>query len=658
MKKDSVVDYLGYFLIKLIGPLIRSLPVSASIFLGARMGEVFYYLDRKHRAIAYVNIKTAIGAGLSPRELNRLTKEFYRAFGQSLVEILLIPLMDAAYISKYAVIYGKENIDEGFKRGKGVILVTVHAGSWELSSIICANLGFPFNLFIRVQKFPRLNGLLNSYRNQKGCRLIQKEDQTRELIKALKNNEAIGMTADQGGKSGTQVKFFGKYASMPSGAVRLALKYDACIIPSFYTRVKGPYIKAFVEPPFEIKKTGDPEKDINDNLQALTALFERYIVKYPRDYLWSYKIWKYSRERNILILSDGKAGHLRQSEGIAGIVSDSLREKGISTSVNAVEIKFRGKYSRVAMAASCVLSGKYSCQGCLKKLLKEEIYKELISIKPDIVISCGTSVAPVNYVISRESLAKSIVLMRPSILSTNRFDLVVMSRHDLPGGPGLVADSRSHRHPERKNVAVIEGALNSINEDRLKRAGEALKELGVQAGKVPVLGVLVGGDAKAFHLNAGLVKEVSRQIKMGIEKFGAELMVTTSRRTPVAVESLLKEEFIDYPACKLLIIANEKNIPDAVAGILALSDIVIISAESISMISEAVSSARYVVVFDSPGLNSKHRRFLEYFAEKRYIYLTQADNLSAEVNRIMLERPVINTLKDNLLVKEAIKKVL
>jgi len=131
------------------------------MFLGRRLGGLLYYFDRKHKAIAYANIKTALGAKLSPQELSSLVKEFYRSFGQNLIEIFLIPLVDKAYINKYITLEGKEHIFEGFKKGKGVILLSVHAGSWEFSNVICANLGFAFNLFVRGQRYPRLNRLLN-----------------------------------------------------------------------------------------------------------------------------------------------------------------------------------------------------------------------------------------------------------------------------------------------------------------------------------------------------------------------------------------------------------------------------------------------------------------------------------------------------------------
>jgi KDO2-lipid IV(A) lauroyltransferase len=646
MNRNSIIDYSGCILIRLFAPLIRSLPLNVSLFLGARLGELFYYFDFKHKAISYANIKTAFGAKLSPQELSNLVKEFYRSFGQNIIEILFIPLVDKAYINKYIILESQENIFEGFKKGKGVILLAVHAGSWEFSNAICTNLGFAFNLFIRDQRYPRLSELLNAYRSRKGCKLIQRQNQTRELIRALKSNQAIGMTADQGGKTGTSVKFFGKYASMPSGAIRLALKYDAAIIPAFYTRVNGPYIKVFIDSPIEIKRTGNLEKDINDNLQAVVRVFEKYISKYPREYLWSYKIWKYTKEQNILIISDGKTGHLRQSEAIAGILKGCLKAQGISANINTIEIKFKNRFSRFGLTFSSCLAGKYHCQGCLwclKTFLGDDVYSSLISIKPDIVITCGASVAPINYIISRENLAKSITIMRPSILNTKRFNLVVMSRHDRP--------------PRRKNVTVIEGALNLINEDYLKGQGERIKSH-LKINKELVLGVLVGGDTKFFHLSKDLMQEIARQIKLSLEKLDAELLITTSRRTSGAVESLLKEEFLNYHRCKLLIIANEKNIPEAVDGILASSKIIITSPESISMISEAVNSNKYVLVFDSPNLSKKHRRFLNYFAKNKYIYLVNAYDLAGKIEEIWLNRPKVHTLGDELLVREAIKKIL
>ncbi len=608
MKNDSAIDYLSCILFKLVGPFMRLVPLRFAFFLGKCLGALVYFIDVKHRAVAYANIKVALGDSLGVRSLRKATWNFYLAFGQNFIEIFLLPKADKGYINKYMAIEGREYIAGAFASGKGVIFLGMHEGSWEISNVLCASLGFPFSLFVRDQRLPRLSRLLNSYRLQKGCKIIQRQNQTRQLIEELKNNGSLGMSADQGGKSGRLVKFFGKTASMSSGAIRLGLKYDTAILTAFYTRIDGPYSKVILEP-LEIKKTGDLQADIRDNLQAAVHIFEKHIRKYPQEYLWTYKIWKYGREKNILILSDGKTGHLRQAQTVADIAESVLKKKDIASVINTVEIKFKNKFSRYGFILTSCLSDKYSCQGCLRCLkifLKEEAYKALLCSKPDIIISCGASLAAVNFLLARENLAKSVVIMKPTFLGARKFDLVIVPRHDAP--------------PRRKNVVVTEGALNLIDDRYLREQSERLKQMSDVRCQMAdgSIGLLIGGDTKNFRLNKDLMVEVIRQAKVAAGKLKADVLVTTSRRTSREIEDLVKNEFKDYPACQLLIIANEKNIPEAVGGILGLSSIVITSAESISMVSEAATSNRHVLVFNSSGLSRRHKIFLDYLSKKRY----------------------------------------
>ncbi|TBR14786.1 hypothetical protein EPO66_06575 [bacterium] len=649
MNMVFIIDYLAYILVRFLGFTLRLFPKSFGLFLGRRIGDLLYYCDLKHKARAYANIKRAFAQEACGLNLNRITRASYRALGQNIIEILFIPLFTPEYIHKYITIEGLDHIKEAFKKGKGVILVGVHEGSWELSNIICANLGFEYNLFVRDQKYPRLSKLLNYYRSYKGCKLIHKENQLRQLIRVLKENQAVGMSLDQGGRSGTIVKFFGKDASMASGAVRTALKYDAAILPVYSVRIKGPYIKFVVEPPFNLKNTGDTESDVRNNLQDLVGIFEKYVRKYPQEYLWTYKIWKYSKERDVLILSDGKTGHLRQSEALAKIISRYLEKKGITANIQTVEVVFKNKLARFLITPSGCLSGKYSCQGCLwcvKGLLKKDVAMNLLKASPDIVISCGSSLAALNYVISRENQAKSLVIMKPSVLSLKRFDLIVVPRHD--------------RTLKRKNVAVIDGALNLIDDEYLKSQKKEFFQS--TAGRLfdneYYLGLLLGGDTKNFKLNPEGAHEIINQIKHSSQIHGFQILITTSRRTSKIVEGLVKSEFSGYQNCKSLIIANENNIASAIGGILGASNIAVVSAESISMISEAVTSGKYTIVFDSKGLSRKHRRFLDYFAEHKYIYLVQPEELGKTIDMIIKDKPAVNALGDNSIVEEALSRIL
>jgi len=649
MSKDSATDYISYILFKALGPFVRMLPLRVSLFLGRRLGDLLYYLDLKHKAIAHANIKRALGNKLSHAQICRLTKGSYRAFGQNFIEIFLIPSIDKSYLSKYITVEGRENIEAAFKKGKGVIFLAVHAGSWELSNVICSNLGFAFNFVVREQKHPRLNELLNHYRSLKGCKILHRQNQTRELIEVLKRNESIGVTVDQGGRDGVLVKFFGKEASMATGALRLALKYDSVILPVYHTRISGPYAKVIIKPPFEVTKSGNMDYDVRENLLRLMPVYERLIAEYPREYMWTYKIWKYSRERCILILSDGKPGHLRQSEAVADLASRQLEASGIKATVRTVEVKFKNKLSQAALALSSLLSGKYICQGCLlclKKTLDEASRESLMKENPDMIISAGSGLAPVNYLLSRENTARSVVLMRPGLMSVKRFSLVLIPRHDHP--------------PKAANVLATEGALNLIDGEYLREQSRHLaqvSELSLQPSAY-YIGLLIGGDSRKFVLKKEKVREVIRQVRLAAESLDADMLVTTSRRTSKEAEAVVKEELRDCPRAKLVIIANEKNIPEAVGGILGLSRIVVSSAESISMICEAVASAKFTVVFQSDGLSNKHKKFLDEFAKQKYIYLAPVEQLSERLVQLMTDKPEARMPKDRLLISQRLKKLL
>ncbi len=643
-------DWAAYILFKLAGPLARLLPKTISFFFGRAAGIIYYYIDYKHRSLAYAQIKMALGDTYTCAQLKSIVKAFYMVFGQNVIEMFFIPLITPDYIKKYIRIEGMEHVYAAFKRGKGVIFLGVHAGSWELSNIICGSLGFPFNLFVRDQRLPRLETLLTEYRRKKGCKIIQRQNQIRELIRVLQNNEGIGITQDQGGKTGILVDFFGRQASMPYGAVRLALKYDAALLPAFYTRIKGPYLKIIVAPPYSPVKTGRPEEDLRVNVQALTDIFAGFIRKYPKEYLWTYKIWKYGLIKKIVILADEKTGHSRQSQAAAEVVRGIFRQRGFSAEVAVVPVVFNSSRARKILVLASAAAGKYSCQGCLRCLrycLTPGSFAGLQVLRPDVVISCGSGLAAVNYLVTREYAAKNIVILKPSFLSLRRYNAVIMPQHDHP--------------PRKKNVIVTRGALNMMDETCLREQSALLVRGvrgGLPGGEKEYVGVLIGGDTKSFTLGLEAVKAVAAQVKLAAERLNMEILITTSRRTSPSVEGVLKREFQDYPRCSLLVIANEKNIPGAVGGILGLSSLVVTSPESISMVSESASSGKYTVVFSEKGLSRKHREFLRQCAGNRYIYLADPQKLSEMIKGLLSEKPAVVRLDDRERALEALNKLL
>ena len=267
MKKNSLADYSAFILLKVLGPVFRLLPVGLCYFFGRTLGFFLYHFDKRHRAIANANIKEAFGSKFSVDEISNITKSFYQSFGQSIIEVFLIPRIDRKYLKKYVDLVGAENITNALNKGRGVILLVVHECGWELSNIVAASLGFPFNVIVRDQGFPRLNGLLNEFRRQKGAKVIARGEELRQLISVLKHNEAVAMTLDQGGSQGELVNFFCRSASMSTGAIKLALKYGAEVLPVFFERTRGPYSRIIINEPLKIERSVDSKDGLRSNLQ-------------------------------------------------------------------------------------------------------------------------------------------------------------------------------------------------------------------------------------------------------------------------------------------------------------------------------------------------------------------------------------------------------
>src|SRR5208283_1949948 len=81
-----------------------------------------------------------------------------------------------------------------------------------------------------------LDKMLNEYRTIAGAHVITTGVATKEIIRAMQNNEVVSLVLDQGGKTGLVVPFLGKTASMSTGAIRLALKYGCAVCPVWIER--------------------------------------------------------------------------------------------------------------------------------------------------------------------------------------------------------------------------------------------------------------------------------------------------------------------------------------------------------------------------------------------------------------------------------------
>jgi len=114
------------------------------------------------------------------------------------------------------------------------------------------------------------------------------------------------------------------------------------------------------------------------------------------------------------------------------------------------------------------------------------------------------------------------------------------------------------------------------------------------------------------------------------ERVNGDYLVTTSRRTPEDVNHFLRERLKQPSHCQLCVIASEDRRPEVVPGMMALADFLIVTEDSLSMISEALSSGKRVVVVKvhRNSLPRKHYRFQEILRTEWGVPVVEIEKLS------------------------------
>ncbi len=284
------IEYAAVWaILKGLGALPRSL--ARSIAAGAV--RIIYALLPRLRKTAQVNLRIAFPAR-SEAHRKAIVRGMLRNLGWMAAEFARFPKYSKENIEQIVTLDGHENFMEGQRRGKGVLYLTGHVGAWELSSFAHALYGFPLHYMARRIDNPRIDALVNGYRCLSGNRPIFKNKSARVMLKVLKEAGTIGILADQNTmpQEAAFVDFFGKMASTTTGIARVALHTDAAVVPGYaiWDEPSGKYRLRF-EPPVELIRTGDTERDVFENTQKFTKVIEEIIRKYPEQWVWVHGRW-------------------------------------------------------------------------------------------------------------------------------------------------------------------------------------------------------------------------------------------------------------------------------------------------------------------------------------------------------------------------------
>ena len=235
--------------------------------------------------IAFPDLKNAA--------LKKLTVKSWDNIGRTFAEF---PLMDRVSVFKKnsrVTVVGHEKLENLIKAKNGAVIVTGHFANWEIMAAVLTQSGLPVRITYRKINNPYLDKRVRAQREAYGTKfLVQKSTHAgaRVLLEALGNGQSVAILNDQKFNEGIAVPFFGHDAMTATGAVRLALKTGAPLIPISVTRDKADFIVT-IHDNIMLENMGDRDVDIENGVTKIVSFTEGWIRQNPDQWFWVHRRW-------------------------------------------------------------------------------------------------------------------------------------------------------------------------------------------------------------------------------------------------------------------------------------------------------------------------------------------------------------------------------
>ena len=279
---------MEYALALVLLELLRRLPLPIANPLSRTLVRTLDLCVPKLRRVGLQNLSFAFPS-MNSAHKHDLIDGVFASIARLLVSLARFPSFDQASVRQWIGYEGLENYHLAKQAGRGVLVATAHLGNWEFSAFSHALMTEPMSVMVRPLDNPLIDNMVERRRQSSGNHLIQKKDAARAVIRALRNNEAVGILIDQNtaAPEGVFVNFFGKTACAGTAFAKFAHHSGAVVIPGFalWNSETNRYVLRFYP---EVEMTGDAAADT----QRIHAIFEQIIRKYPDQWMWIHRRWK------------------------------------------------------------------------------------------------------------------------------------------------------------------------------------------------------------------------------------------------------------------------------------------------------------------------------------------------------------------------------
>ena len=278
-----------------VAAVIPRLSYRLLLCLGDCLGTCGYLLLPHDRAVAYANLNIAFGDSMPPAEKRRIVRYTFRRFARAVLSMFWAKGKSQEQVLQR---YDVENVDllrRIQERGKGVIVVSMHLGDWELGSLALGWLGAPMTIVTEPTRNPAIERRVTALRTLSGHRAVAPRFALIRMARTLQQGGTVGMLVDVNGRrnrGGVWLDFFGLQVFNGAAEAVMALRWGAPIIFAHVEHLSNGRGKIVFGPEVCCKSSGDFDADVKEISQRCLTLCEEQIKQHPEQWLWTYKRWK------------------------------------------------------------------------------------------------------------------------------------------------------------------------------------------------------------------------------------------------------------------------------------------------------------------------------------------------------------------------------
>jgi lauroyl/myristoyl acyltransferase len=269
--------------------IVQAIPRKISYAIAHVGGLVIYCMARNLRRITCEETARCLGISSDTPMVRMAVRQCFVMDVKRRFEDLMLGALTKRDLDEMVHIAGAEHIDAALMKGKGVIVLLSHFGSFLM---ILPALGFKGYRISQLGGPPLterrgyIHQVLFEARKKAysilPVQFLRSDSALRDVLLALKRNEIVAIAFDgRIGDKWVETDFCGNRVHIAPGPVKLALKTGAAILPTFIVRNSDNTHRLIVEKAVSVEVLDTREATIQVNIQKISNIFGRYVAAYP-----------------------------------------------------------------------------------------------------------------------------------------------------------------------------------------------------------------------------------------------------------------------------------------------------------------------------------------------------------------------------------------